>query len=61
MTVAEDHGALTFTIEGANGGSGVAAVADRMDALGGTLSVESIQGGRTVVVGRLPAAALEPV
>ena len=61
VTVAEDDGALSFTIESANGGAGVAAVSDRMEALGGTLSVESIQGGRTVVVGRLPAAALEPV
>jgi signal transduction histidine kinase len=60
VTVAEDDGALSFMIEGANAGAGVAAVSDRMEALGGTLSVESIQGGGTVVVGRLPATALEP-
>jgi signal transduction histidine kinase len=60
VTVAEDAGALTFTIEGANGGAGLEAVSDRMDAVGGTLNLESIKGGGTIVTGRLPATALEP-
>jgi hypothetical protein len=31
-----------------------------MDAVGGTLNLESIKGGGTIVTGRLPATALEP-
>jgi signal transduction histidine kinase len=60
VTVGEDEGALTFTIQGADGEAGLAAVADRMDALEGTLKVESSPSGETVVTGRLPARALEP-
>jgi signal transduction histidine kinase len=60
VTVGEEDGTLAFTIEGANDGAGLAAVADRMDALGGSLSVEPSSDGGTVVIGRLPAAALEP-
>ncbi len=60
VTVTEDAGALAFTIEGANGGASLAAVADRMDALGGSLIVEPSSDDRTVVTGRLPATALEP-
>ena len=60
VSVGEDAGALTFTIHGANVGADLAAVADRMDALEGTLNVESSPSGETVVTGRLPARALEP-
>jgi signal transduction histidine kinase len=60
VSVGEDAGALTFTIEGGSGDAGLAAVADRMEALGGTLSFESARGGVSVVTGRLPATALEP-
>jgi signal transduction histidine kinase len=60
VTLGEDEGVLTFTIEGANGGAGLAAVTDRMDAVGGTLNLESTRGGVRVITGRLPATALEP-
>jgi signal transduction histidine kinase len=60
VTVGEHEGALTFTIQGADGGPGLAAVADRMDALGGTLRVEQAPGGEVIVTGHLPATALEP-
>jgi signal transduction histidine kinase len=60
VTLSEDEGVLTFTIEAANRGASLAAVADRMDALGGTLIVEPSSDGGTVVIGRLPATALEP-
>jgi len=46
VTLGEDEGVLTFTIEGANGGSGLASVADRMDALGGTLIIEPSSDAR---------------
>jgi signal transduction histidine kinase len=59
VTLGEDEGVLTFTIEGANRGAGLAAVTDRMDAVGGTLNLESIKGSGTIVTGRLPATALE--
>jgi signal transduction histidine kinase len=60
VTLGEDEGVLTFTIEGANGGAGLAAVTDRMDAVGGTLNLESTRGSVRVITGRLPATALEP-
>lgn len=38
-------------------GAGLANMTDRIDALGGTVSIESVPGGGTTVTGRLPAAA----
>ena len=61
VTVAEDDGQLSFTIEAASGASSHSTVADRMEALGGTLSVTTSSGGETTVTGRLPVTALEPL
>ncbi len=59
-----DNGEMvTFSVQNASAGSssghGLTAVADRVEALGGTLEVEPVPGGGTVVTGRLPATALE--
>ncbi|HEY1329945.1 MAG TPA: histidine kinase [Actinomycetota bacterium] len=42
-------------------GTGLQGMADRLDALGGTLEVRSARGEGTTVVGTLPARALEPL
>jgi signal transduction histidine kinase len=59
-----DNGEMvTFSVQnafvGSSSGHGLTAVADRVEALGGTLKVEPVPGGGTVVTGRLPATALE--
>jgi len=59
-----DNGEMvTFSVQnasaGPSSGHGLTAVADRVEALGGTLKVEPVPGGGTVVTGRLPATALE--
>lgn len=41
-------------------GHGLQNMNDRIDALGGTLSIESSEGAGTKVTGRIPARALEP-
>lgn len=70
ISLASDHDSLTFEVrdDGAGfdsdkvaRGSGLENMADRMDALGGTLTVTSTPGGGTVVRGRAPVRALEPV
>jgi signal transduction histidine kinase len=43
------------------GGSGLQGMADRVEALGGTLHVRSRPGTGTTVTGRIPADALEPI
>jgi signal transduction histidine kinase len=42
-------------------GSGLQGMADRMEALGGTLEVRSEPGTGTTVTGRIPAGAMEPI
>lgn len=62
VTLGDDGEMVTFSVHGAESGStgpGLAAVADRVEALGGQLSVESTPGSGAVIIGRLPAGALE--
>jgi signal transduction histidine kinase len=40
-------------------GSGIQGMADRLDAIGGNLEIESERGGGTVVRGRIPASAID--
>jgi signal transduction histidine kinase len=42
-------------------GSGLQGMADRMEALGGTLEVRSEPGTGTTVTGRIPAGAMQPI
>ena len=65
-----DHGSLGFEIEddgagfdtGAIGyGTGLQGMADRLDAIGGTLEVRSQPGEGTTITGRIPARATEPI
>ena len=44
-----------FDVEGTLHGSGLQGMADRLDAVGGTLEVRSQQGAGTTVTGRVPA------
>jgi signal transduction histidine kinase len=69
VTVGIAGGTLTATIadDGVGGarpgpGSGLSGLADRLDALGGTLSIDSPSGGPTSITARVPlsAAALSP-
>jgi signal transduction histidine kinase len=41
----------------ANNGSGLSGLADRVEALGGKLRIESPRGGGTRVVGEIPCAS----
>lgn len=59
----EARGALRFTVSDsgpgfdpavANGGSGIHNMADRLDAIGGHLTIHSTPGGRTTVTGEIP-------
>ena len=65
VSLGDDGEGLTFSVHNASHGSGrgpgLTAVADRLEALGGTLSVEATTSGGTVVTGRLPARSLEPL
>ncbi len=65
VSLGDDGEGLTFSVHNASHGSGrgpgLTAVADRLEALGGTLIVEATPGGGTVVTGRLPARSLEPI
>ena len=65
VSLGDDGEGLTFSVHNASHGSGrgpgLTAVADRLEALGGTLSVEATTTGGTVVTGRLPARSLEPL
>jgi signal transduction histidine kinase len=46
-----------FDVEGTAKGSGLQNMADRLDALGGTIEVTSSPGGGTTVTGRIPVEA----
>ncbi len=63
LSLGDNGEIVTFSVQNASAGSssghGLTAVADRVEALGGTLKVEPVPGGGTVVTGRLPATALE--
>ena len=65
VSLGDDGEGLTFSVHNASHGSGrgpgLTAVADRLEALGGTLSVEATTSGGTVVTGRLPVRSLEPL
>ena len=67
LTACEEDGAVVLTVadDGHGGahegnGSGLVGLADRLAAVGGSLSVHSPQGGGTTVVARLPARAAQP-
>ncbi len=69
LTLAADQKTLTFEVaDNGSGferstsrvGHGLQNMSDRLDALGGELSVTSQPGGGTTVRGRIPARALEP-
>ena len=63
VRLADNGEMVAFSVRGASAGSspghGLTAVADRVEALGGTLKVEPVPGGGTVIIGHLPATALE--
>jgi signal transduction histidine kinase len=61
VTVRDDGEGLSFEVRGfsVSPGPELTAVADRLDALGGTLGIDTEDGG-TIVTGYLPATALEP-
>jgi len=69
VRLAESDGWLAFDIQddgrgfdpGAVKGSGLQGMADRLDAIGGRLEVESRPGGGTVVRGCVPVARPSPV
>ena len=65
LTAREEDGAIVLTVadDGRGGaeqrnGSGLVGLADRLAALGGSLSVQSPAGGGTTVVARIPVRAL---
>jgi signal transduction histidine kinase len=67
VRLARDHGDLTFEItdDGAGFdtastgyGTGLQGIADRLDAIGGSLAVRSAFGEGTNVIGRVPASPL---
>ena len=66
VRLAQENGHLSFTVhdDGAGFdpavtgyGTGLHGMADRLDAIGGNLSVDSAPGRGTVVEGRVPVAA----
>jgi signal transduction histidine kinase len=58
VQVSDDAGVLGFTVDGVTvTGAGLIAAADRIDALGGTLTTDTATG---TITGRLPTTALEP-
>ncbi|MEX0791116.1 MAG: ATP-binding protein, partial [Actinomycetota bacterium] len=48
-----------FDLSSAGGGHGLQNMSDRVDALGGTLVLESAEGAGTRVIGRIPARTVE--
>jgi signal transduction histidine kinase len=54
-----DHGA-GFDMERTSYGTGLRGMADRVEAIGGTLEIRSAPGNGTSVAGRIPTAALAP-
>ena len=66
MRAAADDGVLSVEVRddgvgGANpDGHGLVGVADRVDALGGQLRIESPEGGGTVLAARLPLTSRWP-
>jgi signal transduction histidine kinase len=70
VSLTSEAGQLTFTVidDGKGfdpsmmpGGSGLQGMADRVEALGGSLEVRSEPGTGTTVTGRIPARAMEPI
>ena len=70
LTLEERAGELSFSVtddgrgfdpETTPTGSGTLNMSDRLEALGGSLSLTSTLGGGTTVTGRVPIRALEPV
>jgi signal transduction histidine kinase len=68
LTARQEAGAVVLTIadDGRGGarernGSGLVGLADRLAAVGGSLSVKSPEGGGTTVVARIPTGAAQPV
>jgi signal transduction histidine kinase len=67
VTVREEEGALLFEVAdtgagfdmggGAGGGAGFVNMADRVGAIGGTLTVDSAPGKGTRIAGRIPLAS----
>ncbi len=64
ITLAQENGRLTFTVrddgkgfdlDASERGTGLQGMADRLDALGGELQVESRPGRGTTVTGTVPA------
>jgi signal transduction histidine kinase len=67
VTLSEEDGELRFTVRDdgrgfdttrAATGTGVQGMADRLEALGGTLQVRSMPGAGTTVIGRLPSGRI---
>ena len=65
VSLSENHGDVQFRIRDdgrgfdpalTNYGTGLQGMADRLDAIGGTLEVQSEEGAGTTVVGRIPVA-----
>jgi signal transduction histidine kinase len=62
MRIREDGGGIRFEVEddgqgfdpAATSGPGLQAMSDRLDALGGSLTVRSAPGAGTTIVGRVP-------
>jgi signal transduction histidine kinase len=64
VRLSQQNGRLTFSVEddgrgfdlgGADRGTGLQGMADRLDAIGGELAIETAPGGGTSVLGRIPA------
>ena len=69
ITLTQHHGTLEFTVaddgvgfdpDTAPPGSGLQNMADRLDAHGGTLTIDSAPGAGTAITGRLPARIPQP-
>jgi signal transduction histidine kinase len=67
VTLREEDGLLRFTVRDDGrgfdtslvpSGTGVQGMADRLEALGGTLEIRSAAGKGTTVVGRLPTEGI---
>jgi signal transduction histidine kinase len=64
ITLSQENGRLTFAVSddgkgfdptSSGGGSGLQGMADRLDALGGALRIESTTGRGTTIIGTVPA------
>jgi signal transduction histidine kinase len=54
LTFAVSDDGVGFHVGDADGGTGLQGMADRLDAIGGSLEIRSTPGGGTTVVGRVP-------